>query len=276
MCELLALNANVPVAATFSFSGLAARGGLTGEHADGWGLAFHDADGARVFIDTGRAFEAPLADFLCRHPIRARTVIAHVRKATQGEVRLVNCHPFHREWLGRQWLFCHNGDLKDFRPPLDGSHLPMGGTDSEWAFCWLLQELRRHFAGGPAPGWPQLAPVLAALAARIARHGVFNMLLSDGQAVYAHASTRLVWLQRGHPFQRVRLVDRDIDIDLAAANRPDDRMVVIATAALTHDEPWQAFVPGESRVFAEGRSVWHQIPASAQALPAADLQPETV
>jgi glutamine amidotransferase len=274
MCELLALNANVPVAATFSFTGLAARGGLTGEHADGWGLAFHDADGARVFIDTGRACEAPLADFLCRHPIRARTVLAHVRKATQGEVRLANCHPFHREWLGRPWLFCHNGDLKDFRPSLDGSHLPIGNTDSEWAFCWLLQELRKRFAGEVSPAWRQIAPVLAELADRIAQHGAFNMLLSDGRAVYARASTKLVWLQRGHPFQRVRLVDRDIDIDLAEANRADDCMVVMATAPLTVGEPWQAFEPGESRLFAEGRSVWHRLPAGAQMLSAIDLQPE--
>lgn len=269
MCELLALNANVPVAATFSFSGLSARGGLTGEHADGWGLAFHEADGARVFTDTARACESPLAEFLCRHPIRARTVLAHVRKATQGEVRLANCHPFQREWLGRSWLFCHNGNLVDFRPPLDGSHLPVGGTDSEWAFCWLLQQLRQRFGGQASPGWAELAPVLAELTEVIARHGTFNMLLSDGQALYAHASTRLVWLQREHPFQHARLVDRDLAIDLAAANRPDDRMIVVATAGLTVDEPWQAFAPGELRVFVQGRAVWQHLPVAQPELAAA-------
>jgi glutamine amidotransferase len=271
MCELFALNSNVPTAATFSFSGFSARGGATGEHVDGWGMAFHDEDdGCRVFIDAGRACDAPLADFLRRHPLRARTVLGHVRKATQGAVALANCHPFQREWLGRSWLFCHNGDLKGYRLPLHGGHQPVGQTDSEWAFCWLLQELRQRFAGQAAPGWPQLAPVLAELVAQVRRHGCFNMLLSDGSALYAHACTRLAWLERQHPFRRARLVDCDLEIDLATANAPGDRMAVLATAPLTAGEDWQSFQPGELRVFAGGRSVWHQVPSAAAGHRSAD------
>lgn len=263
MCELFALNGNVATAATFSFSGFSRRGGATGHHVDGWGMAFHDGDGCRVFIDAGRACDAPLADFLRAHPIRARTVLAHVRKATQGVVSLANCHPFQREWRGRHWLFCHNGDLKDFQPPLDGSVLPVGQTDSERAFCWLMQQLRRRFDTGPAPGWAQLAPVLAELLPTLCAHGVFNMLLSDGHTLYAHASTRLAWLQRQHPFVPTRLLDCDLEVDLAAANAPGDRMVLVATAALTHDEPWQTFAPGELRVFEQGRCVaLHQLPVA--------------
>ena len=261
MCELLALNSNVPTAATFSFSGLSARGGRTGDHADGWGMAFHDGEGCRVFLDPGRACDAPLADFLRRQPLRARTVMAHVRKATQGATDLSNCHPFQREWLGRHWLFCHNGDLGPFRPPLDGGALPVGATDSEWAFCWLLGQLRQRFA--TAPDWPELAPVLADLVPQLAAHGVFNMLLTDGKALYAHASTRLHWVQRHHPFARPRLVDCDLEIDLATANGPSDRMVVVATRPLTVGESWQAFQPGELRVFVAGESVWHRQTATA-------------
>jgi hypothetical protein len=40
MCELLGMNANVPTDICFSFSGLASRGGRTGPHTDGWGIAF--------------------------------------------------------------------------------------------------------------------------------------------------------------------------------------------------------------------------------------------
>ena len=261
MCELLGLNSNVPTAATFSFTGLSSRGGRTGDHADGWGMAFHDGTGCRVFVDAGRACDAPLADFLRRQPLRARTVLAHIRKATQGAVGLSNCHPFQREWLGRHWLFCHNGDLGTFRPPLDGNALPVGDTDSEWAFCWLLAQLRRRFT--LAPDWPELAPVLAELLPEISAHGVFNMLLTDGRAVYAHASTRLSWVQRVHPFALPRLVDHDVEIDLGAANGPSDRMVVVATSPLTTGEKWQAFAPGEFRVFADGLTVWETVIAGA-------------
>jgi glutamine amidotransferase len=265
MCQLLALNSNVPTAATFSFAGFSARGGATDQHVDGWGMAFHDGEAARVFHDAGRACDAPLAAFLRQHPLRARTVLAHVRKATQGAVTLANCHPFQREWLGRSWLFCHNGDLKGFRPALDGSHLPLGQTDSEHAFCWLLQQLRLQFGAGPAPHWRQLAPVLAGLLPAIAAHGPFNMLLSDGQALYAHASTQLAWLERAHPFVRARLIDCDIELDLASTNQPGDRMVVVATQPLTRAEPWQTFARGELRVFVDGRSTWHRSTVEAAA-----------
>lgn len=263
MCQLFALNCNVPSAVTFSFTGFSARGGRTGEHADGFGLAFHDGQGCRVFIDNERASDSALADFLRRHPIRARTALAHIRKATQGPVQVSNCHPFVREWQGRHWSFCHNGDLKDFRPRLAGHYLPVGSTDSEWAFCWMLQELRRRFGARRAPGWRQLAPAIAELAEQIARHGRFNFLLSDGEALYAHSSTRLFWLRREHPFPTAHLVDDDLALDLSEANGPDDRMVLVATEPLTRNEAWVPFGAGELRVFVAGESVWHRC---AQAL----------
>lgn len=267
MCQLFALNSNVPSAVTFSFTGLSARGGCTGEHADGYGLAFHDDTVCRLFIDDGRASDSALAEFLRRHPIRARTVLAHIRKATQGAVQLSNCHPFVREWQGRHWSFCHNGDLKDFHPRLSGSYLPVGATDSERAFCWIMQELRRRFRTRRVPPWSQLAPVIAELADRIAAHGRFNFLLSDGLALYAHASTRLHWLQREHPFQTAQLVDRDLTLDLSEANAPDDRMVLIATEPLTRNECWTPFGAGELRVFVDGEPVWRRAPASRSAVP---------
>jgi len=260
MCQLFALDSNTPTAATFSLTGFAARGGDTGEHGDGFGVAFHETSGCRVFVDAGRASDSPLADFLCRHPIRAERLIAHIRKATQGPVGLVNCHPFRREWWGRSWTFCHNGDLKNFQPRLDGPFSPVGQTDSERAFCWLLQELRQAFGDGAAPTYAELAPRLADLAAQVAEHGNFNFLLCDGDALYAHASTRLHWLERRHPFGRVRLVDRDVEIDLDQANGPHDRMVLVATEPLTHGEAWTPFERGELRVFAGGRSLWRAAP----------------
>lgn len=280
MCELLALNSNVPIAPTFSFAGFSARGGQTGHHVDGWGIGFHDTDGCRVFIDSGRACDAPLADFLRNHPPRARTFLAHVRKATQGAVTLSNCHPFQRAWRGRHWLFCHNGDLESFNPRLKSPQIPVGTTDSERAFCWLLQELDRIIPGGRPPGSSELFRALCQLVPRIEKHGTFNFILSDGHALVAHCSTELAWLSRRHPFEQVRLVDTGIDVDLAQLNQPDDVMVVVATAALTQGEPWQPMVPGELRLFERGvTTLSHQIRRLNRARPinAEDRSnPETV
>ena len=42
MCELLGMSANVPTDIVFSFTGLMQRGGKTGPHRDGWGIAFYE------------------------------------------------------------------------------------------------------------------------------------------------------------------------------------------------------------------------------------------
>jgi len=45
MCELLGMSANVPTDICFSFKGLRERGGKTGPHKDGWGVAFYQGKG---------------------------------------------------------------------------------------------------------------------------------------------------------------------------------------------------------------------------------------
>ena len=251
MCQLLGMNCNTPTDVSFSFSGFAQRGGRTDHHADGWGIAFFEGRGARVFLDPGAAADSPVAALIRRYPIKSRNVISHIRKATVGAVTLENCHPFVRELWGRYWVFAHNGDLKDYAPRLHGHFRPVGGTDSELAFCWLLQELAKAHADVPPVA--ELTRTLRELLPQIARHGSFNMLLSNGQALWAHASTTLWSLQRRHPFGAARLADADLSVDFAALTTPDDRVAVVATEPLTTGEAWVPFARGELRTFVHGR-----------------------
>ena len=257
MCQLLGMNCNAPTDVTFSFRGFAQRGGHTDQHTDGWGIAFFEGDasaggdkGLRHFVDHQPACESPVADLISRYPIKSRNVIAHIRKATQGRVALENCHPFVRELWGRYWVFAHNGDLKDFAPRLHGSFKPVGSTDSERAFCWIMQELAKSHAG--VPSVPELTLTLRELAAQIVPHGTFNFLMSNGQALWAHASTSLYYVERRHPFTHATLNDEDLSIDFANHTSPTDRVAVVVTAPLTTNENWTAFVPGELKVFQNG------------------------
>ena len=69
------------------------------------------------------------------------------------------------------------------------------------------------------PASHELTLTLRELAPRIARHGTFNFLLSNGQALWAHCSTRLYYVERKHPFAHAHLADEDLSINFAAPPR---------------------------------------------------------
>lgn len=244
------MNANVPTDVCFSFEGLARR---ADEHKDGFGIAFFEDKGLRTLVDHHSARESPVAELVRRYPIKSDNVIAHIRKATQGRVALENTHPFVRELWGRYWVFAHNGDLKDFKPRLHAAFKPVGDTDSERAFCWLMQELAKSHASVPTIG--ELTITLRELLPQPAAHGTFNLLLSNGQALWAHCSTQLHSTLRAHPFGEATLADDDMSVDFGAHTTPNDRVAVVATEPMTSNEHWQTMRVGEVRVFVGGRAV---------------------
>lgn len=252
MCQLLGMNCATPTDITFSFSGFAARGGHTDQHSDGWGIAFFEDKACRLFIDHESAASSALAQLVKNYPIKSRNVIAHIRKATFGVTMLENCHPFMRELWGRHWIFAHNGHLTGYTPELNRIYQPVGSTDSEQAFCDMLEQLRAHF-GNKAPSLDDIFEALARFVMPIHEHGTFNFLLSNGQALFAYATTRLQYVVREYPFQKAHLVDTDMDIDFSQHTKPGDRVAVIATEPLTDDESWTPFECGELIWFMDGK-----------------------
>ncbi|MGE0549271.1 MAG: class II glutamine amidotransferase [Kofleriaceae bacterium] len=252
MCELLGMACNVPTDITFSFAGLASRGGRAGPHGDGWGLALYEGRVARMFLEPAAAANSPLARFVRDHPIKTLLAIAHVRRKTRGQVSLANTHPFSREMWGRQFVFAHNGTVKNVDKLKLGRHKPIGKTDSERAFCALLGALEHEFPKGPSSS-AELGAAVAAKAGRIGRGGTFNMLLSDGQQLFARCATKLHHVVRQAPFKKATLADEDLCVDFAEVTTPKDRVAIIATMPLTVDETWTVGVPGTMWVFRQGR-----------------------
>ncbi|GAC1457817.1 MAG: class II glutamine amidotransferase [Chamaesiphon sp.] len=251
MCQLLGMNCNVPTDICFSFEGFSARGGKTDNHHDGWGIAFFEGLGCRIFLDAKPSVTSPVADLVRRYPIHSTHVIAHIRKATQGIVALENCHPFQRELWGRYWVFAHNGDLPDLDPKNVGFYQAVGKTDSERAFCLMLETLRQHFHQGEPP-LEELYPVLKNMTVMLAQKGVFNYLLSNGEHFFAHCSNHLSYVVRQAPFAAAHLIDQDLTVDFQKLTTPRDRVALIATTPLTDNEVWTQIQPGELLIFQDG------------------------
>jgi predicted glutamine amidotransferase len=253
MCELLGMECNVPTDIVFSFTALSMRGGRTGQHADGWGLALYDGRFARLFLEPTPACDSQLARFVRDNPIRTLLAVAHVRKRTVGAPGLANTHPFKRVLWGRDWVFAHNGTLPDVRTRPLRDFAPVGDTDSEHAFCWLLGELRASFPGGYPGDRPQaLWARVAELGGVLGAEGTCNFILADGSYLYARCATKLCFIVRQAPFGRATLRDADVKVDFTALTTPADRVAVVATEPLTRDETWTTGSPGTMWVFQQG------------------------
>jgi glutamine amidotransferase len=125
-----------------------ALGSQSREHPDGWGVAYY-AGGAPHVI---KSATAALNDSLFQKVsgvVSSETVLAHVRKSTQGNNSLLNTHPFQ---YGK-WTFIHNGHIPNFenyKQDLAKVILPkfrrfvLGDTDSEMIFFVLLSYLQGH------------------------------------------------------------------------------------------------------------------------------------
>ncbi len=254
MCELLGMSANVPTDICFSFTGLMQRGGKTGPHSDGWGITFYEGKGCRTFKDPMPSSQSRIARLVQEYPIKSCAVVSHIRQANRGGVSLENTHPFTRELWGRYWTFAHNGQLTGYDQLATGRFQPVGATDSEVAFCWLLNALEERYSERPVD--EELAKTMWQLCQTLTGLGVFNMLLTDGELVIAYCTTNLHWLTRRAPFGKASLLDEDVSVDFQQETTPDDVVTLVAILPPTQSEQWQKMQTGEFNLFRFGERIF--------------------
>jgi len=253
MCELLGMSANSPADISFSFSGLVQRSGNTGPHKDGWGITFYEGKGQRTFKDCKACCRSYVTELVKTHPIKSKIVISHIRQANRGGISLENTHPFVRTLYGYYWTFAHNGQLSDYESLETGYFVPVGQTDSEHAFCWLMNQVSQHFPECPGP--KELCLFVAQCCDELRKLGVYNMLLTNGDYMMTYCSNNLHWITRRAPFGQASLVDEDLSIDFNKVNDPDDVISVIATKPLTDEPGWTKMAPGEFHLFKDGECI---------------------
>jgi len=189
-----------------------AIGGLSELHPDGWGVAYYVDDAPHLTRSPRQALSDQIFHKLSG-VVASETVVAHVRKATSGDVNVLNCHPFQH---GR-WVFAHNGDVvgfKECRPALLSEVAPrlrryiLGDTDSEVLFYLTLSQLLRHGELSQRFDLPELVAALSG-AIRIVRDicddgvrtgfegrtdSLLTCLLTDGRCMVAlQGGKELFW-----------------------------------------------------------------------------------
>jgi glutamine amidotransferase len=266
MCELMGMCFARPIPADFSIREFALR---DVENADGWGLAWYP-DRSLALVKEPVPWQAsPYTGFLQTYQRLVSPIyIAHVRHRTVGgEPTHGDTHPFARELYGREYCFAHNGTVKELSNqfPL-GRYRPVGRTDSEYAFCHIMEDLalRARAVLEEPDDFRWLHGKLSTLN----QNGKLNVLLSDGRRLFAyrdvagHKGLTMRELRMRSPEPR-QFEDQDIRVELAGDSA--NHGFVIATRPL-NDQTWYDLQPGELIAIENGAVGFssHRDPAVAE------------
>jgi predicted glutamine amidotransferase len=235
-----------------------ALGRQSDRHPDGWGVAYY-IDGAPHVT---RSPVHALGDALFHRVsgvVSSETVLAHVRKATQGAHTVLNCHPFQ---YGR-WVFAHNGDVPTFerdRAALLAEVSPrlrrfvLGETDSEVIFFMVLSRLE---AFGPLAQPKTVSEVMDAVAGTVAdvqriakaadeKPNLLTCILTDGTTMVAHHGGKELF----YSTYKRRCADRETCASLAPHCEAETKTgqvnhLVLSSEVLHGENVWVELASGE-------------------------------
>ena len=195
MCELFGVSTSTAVRLYYSLGEFAQHGGAKHINRSGWGIAYYIGKDVLLIRDVEAAMQSPWVSFLEEHGLKSHCTISHVRYATRGAPVIANTHPFRRELGGRMHVFAHNGDIGSIfrRIPFESRDFrPVGATDSEYAFCILLQRLASVWGAcdGSVPDLQKRLDVIVETAAEFRKLGSANFLYSDSDVLFAHGHRR--------------------------------------------------------------------------------------
>lgn len=179
-------------------------------NADGFGIGWYGAERSqppfsyRQILPIWSDINLP---HLARY-VESPCVLSYVRSATPGlAVDLSNCQPFIQD----QWMFIHNGFIRDFRQTLyrplrsllgDRAYNQIQGTtDSEHLFALILDRFHRQPQGTLGQALVAAIAQLEQLAQTQTVAFSANVVISDGETLvacrYAHGQSQpsLYWLK---------------------------------------------------------------------------------
>lgn len=160
------------------------------KHPNGWGMATFFHRSVSIEKEPVQATRSVYLRERLRHRMEVRTLLAHIRFATIGNMEYDNSHPFlRRDSAGRDWVLIHNGTIFDYPALSPYQYRQDGSTDSERILLYLVDRLdqRQAEAGRPLEARERFG-LLDTLIADLARGNKLNLMLYDGELMYVHTN----------------------------------------------------------------------------------------
>ncbi|QPJ64146.1 MAG: transglutaminase [Candidatus Nitrohelix vancouverensis] len=176
--------------------------------------------------------------------------------------------PFRRSFGGYDWLFLHNGQLdyealSEMYSDPSGLLEPVGKTDSELAFCFLLGQ----FMAASSKGLADInGAILLAWLERLDALGSADFVISDGRSMaiyHGKNSKRDLFYHRALPSEKLPLFESEL-VSLNLEDPRDSlRTVFMVTSFQFEDSEFQAMEPGRLLIVRRGAIYWDSLPEGA-------------
>ena len=184
MCELFGFTSSEP---TDIRSYLQTFYSHSEKHPHGWGILRGEGDSYILSKEGIKASESRLLAQILETLPPQKNLLAHIRFATVGSIRVENCHPFTgRDLSGRSWTMIHNGTIYSGRKLIRAVYHQSGDTDSERLFLYLLHCINaQQGIGTPLTAEARFA-LVDGIVQEMAPRNKLNLLLFDGELMYVH------------------------------------------------------------------------------------------
>ena len=111
-------------------------------HEDGWGVAYLNNKNQWVIKKSIKPiFNDPSVKNLKK--IKTKLLVLHMRKKAGSQISVENTHPFMRKLNRKQFVFCHNGFIKEHIQYDHQQFETKGETDSERLFYSILTDFKK-------------------------------------------------------------------------------------------------------------------------------------
>jgi transglutaminase-like putative cysteine protease/predicted glutamine amidotransferase len=274
MSELLALSFDADASPAVRFREPRNGAPATQPAVYGWGIGWYPRSerGASVIKDPTSSGKSTVNEVLGDwQRFRSTLFLCHLRGHTRPRAQ-EDAQPFVRSYGGHQWIFAHDGDLApgwQDRLELheDPAFEPLGKTDSEHAFCWILAQLhaRKARALSEVPG-----EELVSWLQRVNEGGRANVILSDGESLLVYrdglAQSDLFWTRRIPPHATTRLESDAVLVVLDSPQDPNRTALVFSSVPLSTDV-WLPLAAGQLILARRGSVVWDSQPFTTSFLP---------
>jgi glutamine amidotransferase len=234
------------------------------QHPDGWGVAYYVSKVPHVI----KSARTAVADSLFQRVsgiVSSQTVVAHLRRATTGQISMVNCHPFQYG----NWIFAHNGQIPDFEEYREAflerlmpelRRFVLGDTDSEVLFYLLLSHMSERSALDD-PG-PSVDPLVEAVEATVEDvHEItgedcyrsqskeelyLSFLLTNGSTMVSHQGGKPLY----YSTHKTRCPERELCPSFSkvcemAVDSGRVNHMIFSSEPLSGDNVWQEMTPGQ-------------------------------